>query len=241
MMTEQWTLLIFLKSFELLFLIIGLLLGLIFLGSVPFYIYYKLKEYTKRQEKAKLMQDKVLPELISKFGKVISIEAVNFNRLICFERNGTLFDLKITPTFDGNGKADGTENKVQFSLPNLRERFYIQHKSFLASEDFGGCSKVQVISPDDFVFYSLNPQFLLSLMEKGEIRDEIYKYQKNVSRKFDVAFENGVFTVTWQRGLYNGEITWDAELYGENWQAEAQSHEQLCQTAVVFYDELAKR
>ena len=231
----------FLKSFDLLFVILGLISFLIFLIGAPFFVYRIIKSVNKRQERSNLMEEKVLPKIGSKFGKVISVEASNFNRLIRFERNETLFELKVTPLFDSDGSPTQTENKVQFSLPNLHEKFYVQHKSFFGSNYPSDCPKVQVTMPNDFIFHSLNPQFLSNLMQNEKIRSEVYKYQKKVSRKFSVAFENGVLTIIWNRGPNDGEFTWDNSLDGETSQNEAQKLEQICQTAVVFYDELAKK
>lgn len=244
--------LLFLKVFGLLgtvrawgfsdfLILIGVLIGIVVLliGMVLFVI-HTIKSVIKRQEKAKLMEEKVLPELISKFGKVLSTEAVNYNRSARFERHETLFELKVTPTHDSEGQLIGTVNKVEFKLPNLREKFYIRHKSFFAAKTLGGCQSVQVTMPKDFIFYSLNPQFLLSLMEKEKIRSEIYKYQKKVSQQFSVAFENGVMTIIWHRDL-NYEITWETRMIGGTTQTEEQGLEQICQTAAVFFDELAKK
>lgn len=64
------------------------------------------------------MEEKILPKLISKFGKVISIEAFQRKRLVQFERNGTLFELKVTGRVDGSGDLDGTVNVIQFKLSN---------------------------------------------------------------------------------------------------------------------------
>ena len=230
--------LFFLKSFDLLaiFKAFGsfdflILIGIvIFLIGMVFSVIYAFKSFIKRQEKANLMEEKVLPELISKFGKVISIEAANYDRSIQFERHGTIFDVKVTSTSDGSG-ANGTKNIVQFSLLNLREKFYIHHKSFFSSKTFEECQLVPVTMPDDFIFYSLNPQFLLDLMQNEKIRNEIYKYQKKYCNQFSIAFENSLLTVTWSPMEYEHESPHD----------EAQKLEQICQTAVIFYDELAKK
>lgn len=95
--------------------------------------------------------------------------------------------------------------------------------------------------PDDFIFHSFNPHFLANLIAKDNIRGEIYKYQRKVSRQFNIAFENGLFTVDWHRGFRDGKLTWESGIGQETSQIEGQKLEQLCQTAVVFHDELAKR
>lgn len=234
MMTEQRTLLIFLKSFG--FFDFLVLTGIvIFLIGMIFWIIYAFKSFIKRQEKADLMKEKVLPELISKFGKVISIEAANYDRSIRFERYGTIFDVKVTAI-----STEKVRNIIQFSLPNLREEFYIQHRDFFLFKNPSGCPEVKLTMPDDFIFHSKNPQFLANLVAKDTIRNEIYKYQRKVSRQFNIAFENGLFTVDWHRGFRDGELTLETGIDQETSQIEGQKLEQLCQTAVVFYDELAK-
>ncbi len=219
----------------------GFLEFLFVIGAVFSFIYI-LRSSIKRHQEAKLIKEEVLPELISNFGKVISIEAYNYYRSIRFERHDTIFDVKVTSTSRGGMTIIGTENIVQFNLPNLREKFYIQSKSLFAPKTLKECQSVQVTMPGDFIFYSLSPQFLLNLMQKDTIRDEIDKYQKKFTFYFEIAAENGVFTLTWVRRLYhNGEFTLENCTYGETLQTEAQKLEQICQTAVVFYDELAKK
>ncbi len=239
MMIQQ---LFYLKNVGLLafFKAFGSLEFLILIGAV-LTIIYRLRSDIKRHKEAKLIKEDVLPELISNFGKVISIEAYNYDRSIRFERHDTIFDVKVTSTSDGT-MVIGTENIVQFNLLNLREKFYIQSKSIFAPKTLKECQSVQVTMPGDFIFYSLNPQFLLNLMQKDTIRNEIDKYQKKSTRSFEIAAENGVLTLTWNRRLYhNGEFTLENWTYGETLQTEAQKLEQICQTAVVFYDELAKK
>lgn len=244
-MIEQWALLIFLIDFGLLGIFYNdsgsfdflILIGIvIFLIAMVFSLIWAFKSFIKRQEKAHLMKEKVLPELISKFGKVISIEAANYERSIRFERQGTVFDVKVTSL-----SADLTKNIIQLNLPNLRERFYILHKSLLSSETYEGCQSVQITMSNDFMFYSLNPQFLANLTQKDNIRSEIYKYQKKVTRQFSIAFENGLFTADWHRTLLDGELNWETGIDQETSQTEGLKMQQLCQTAVVFHDELAKR
>jgi hypothetical protein len=213
----------------------------VFLIVLVFSLINIFKAFIKRKQKAALIEEKILSDIGSKFGEVVSYEASSLSRSLCFEHHGTLFELKVIPTIDGAAKATGTENKVQFNLPNLHEKFYIRHRSFFFSKNPTDCQEVQVKMPDDFIFVSCHPQFLSDLMEKEDVRNEICKYQKTVSGKFDIAFENGLFTATWYRGLYSGdEMTWDSAWYGENAQAEGQKLQQICQTAVVFYDALSK-
>lgn len=204
-----------------------------------FYLAYRsIKNLKKGQEKARLMEEDILPKFISKFGKVISI--VYDKGQVKFERNGMLFD--VASKGDGRENSDVIITTVQFSLPDNREKFFIHHKSYFSSKTYEACESVQVVMPNDFVFYSLNPQYLLDLLQSEKIRDEIYKYQKKFSREFSVAFVYGSFTVTWHRHPDDGtdEISWDL------WKDETPNEEvrrlaQICQTAVVFYDELTKK
>lgn len=223
-------------SFDFLILV-GILVALI---VMVFSYIFSIKSFNKLPAKNKLMEEKVLPELISKYGKVISLDVSNFKRSISFERGETIFNLKVTPISIGDSYLELTENKIQFSVTNLREKFYIRQKSFFAPDNFEGCQSVQITMYDDFIFYSLHPQFLSNLMQNEKIRSEIYKYRKKVSRKFSVAFENEVMTIIWDRSRNDGEIAWDTAIYRETPQAEVQKLEQICQTAVVFYDELKK-
>jgi hypothetical protein len=80
--------------------------------------------------------------------------------------------------------------------------------------------------PKDFIFYSFNAQFLLSLLEKEKISAEIYKYPSDWYNRFRVGFENDVFILTWR-------------VSGEQQQYKAENLQQICQTAVIFYDELS--
>jgi hypothetical protein len=245
---DSFELLFFWRGFGLLFrpfgfydflIIVGILVSLVILLLS---LIYAFRSLIKRQEQASLMKEKVLPEIISGFGKVISIEASHLNRSIRFERHGTIFDLQVAPLADGDSSVDVTENILRFSLPNFSEKFYIQHKSFFSANRPSDCREVQAIMPDDFIFHSLNPEFLLDLLQKENIRGEIYRYQKKFSRRFSIAFENGSFTVIWHRGFYDNddEITINKALYGESPQNEIKKIEQICRTAVVFHDELTK-
>ena len=82
--------------------------------------------------------------------------------------------------------------------------------------------------PDDFIFHSLNSQFLLSLLEKKKILTELDKYPSSWMNQFKIAFENSLFIISW------GFI----RLRERN---KAEKLEQICQTAVVFYDEISEK
>ncbi|MBK8812701.1 MAG: hypothetical protein IPN69_18490 [Acidobacteria bacterium] len=125
-----------------------------------------------------------------------------------------------------------TDYEVRFNLPNLRETFDIQNKpTFLKSSAKYSIDYQPVIIPAipaDIILHSFDPQFLVSLLEKKQIVAEIYKYLNTDHKEFRIAFENKAFVITWNFSEF------------ESPQIEAEKFEQICQTAVVFYDELSK-
>jgi len=214
--------------------------------SMIYGAYRAIMNLREANDKANLMQENILPKFFAKFGKVISIEADVRKRAVKFERNGTLFELNVIP-FSRTDPAFPKELKmeIQSSIPNLREHFYIQHDTLFDFSLFkkpSGCQEVQLTMPKDFVFHGDNPQFLANLVAKDKIRNEIYKYQKKGSREFCICFASGVLTFTWIRGRDDGsdEIMWDDSWESESPEEEMKRLEQICQTAIVFYDELAK-
>lgn len=218
----------------------GLLQGIVVIGILHllvcwiYGIYRGILGLQKRGRINRSLEAEKLPELISKFGKVKSIEVAHIKRLILFERAGTLFGYRVTPiaTFGGEvARVSGLKNEIQFSLPNTHEQFYIQKSKLLfLFKKTSECPKVKLTMPKDFLFHSRNPQFLANLIAKDNIRGEIYKYQS--AMEFGFAFEHGIFTLTCHR---------DFKFDGESVEIEAEGLEQICQTAVVFYDELAKK
>ena len=174
-----------------------------------------------------LRKEKQMPEIASKFGKPISVSA----DALRFERNETVFEaeIKSEEIILDSGNMTSTEFQVQFSLPNLREKFFIQYKSAFSKYPVDCEPLLLSAMPADLVFHSLNSQFLLSLLEKKKILIELDKYPNIYwGNQFKIAFENCVFTVSWN-------------LLNLKEQNKAEKLEQICQTAVVFYDELTKR
>lgn len=172
-----------------------------------------------KKKNAALMKEQ-LPEIAAKFGKSISVSA----DALRFERNETIFDAKIKTAESSD--VTSTEFEVRFNLPNLQEKFYIQHKSAFSkySDD---CEPLRLSAmPDDFIFHSLNSQFLLTLLEKEKILTELDKYPSSwLNQFFRIAFENNVFIISWA-------------FIGLQERSKVQNLEQLCQTAVVFHDEI---
>ena len=119
--------------------------------------------------------------------------------------------------------------EVQFKLPNLQEKFFIQYKSAF-SKYSSDCEPLLLSAlPNDLIFHSLDPHFLLSLLEKKNILTELNKYPNIYwGSQFRIAFEDNVFIVSWTF----------LNLKERN---KAEKLEQICQTAVVFYDELTKK
>lgn len=181
------------------------------------------------EKKEHLLMEKIMPEIASKFGKAVSASA----DALRFERNETIFDAQIkSVSLGGRGEAPRTTDivfEVQFNLPNLHEKFFIQHKSVF-SKYSSDCQPILISAmPKDFIFHSLNAQFLLSLLYKEKILTEIHKYPSDWFNRFRIGFENGMFILTWRVGDRKRQ------------QNKAESLQQICQTAVIFYDELLER
>lgn len=219
-------------------MIISLILAFLLIVWVSFVLAHKA------EEKERPLAEKAMSETVSKFGKVVSVEAMRsgdyqtiFGGVLSvdevrFERNQTIFDAKIellSNILAANVRE--TLFSVQFNLPNLQEKFFIQHHSVF-SKSSNDCRPVSLsVAPKNFIFHSLNTQFLFALLEKEKILAEIYKYPSDWFNSFGTAFENGVFIITWKK---SGELE-------QNNPERLQSLEQLCQTAVTFYDELSGR
>lgn len=195
-----------------------------------------IKSVINRQKKGELMKEKIMPEIASKFGKIISAPGggtiLDSNNTIIFERENTMFEAKIIRVDLGNRfTSPKIDYEVRFNLPNLQQSFYIQSKPNF----FKNFSKYSLDSqpipaiPADDVLYTSRSQFLESLLEKKQITAEIYKYLNIMSNGFRIAFENNEFIITWNFGIV------------ENSPIEAEKLEQICQTAVVFYDELSDK
>ena len=225
-MIEQWTLSIFLGNFDLLeifaptyfYVIAGIVLILVLLIASVF-------DSRTEKKNALLLQEK-MPEIASKFGKAVSVSA----DALRFVRDETIFDavVKSVEIILPESNITPIEFEVRFNLPNLKEKFFIQHKSVF-SEYSADCEPILLSAmPDDFIFHSLNSQFLLSLLEKRRVFNEIDKYPSDWGNQFRIAFENNVFIISWK-------FTPLKERY------KAEKLEQICQTAVVFYDELSKK
>jgi Na+-transporting methylmalonyl-CoA/oxaloacetate decarboxylase gamma subunit len=204
----------------------GVAIILIFL-LILFIIFVITAQIEKKNDL--LMKEEIMPGIASKHGKVISVSA----DALRFERNETIFAAKISlvkiftaPGITKLPEVYETEFEVQFNFPNLQEKFFIQHQSVF-SKYSADCQPISPSAmPKDFIFHSFNALFLLSLLEKENIIAEIYKYPSDWYNRFRIGFENGVFILTWR-------------VSGERGQYKAESLQQICQTAVIFHDELS--
>lgn len=239
MIINELTLTFFQKSPDLIGLL-AVVIGLLFFVGMIYQAYRVYIGLRKRKEKIRFLKSEILPELFSKFGKVLSIEVVQVNRLIRFERYGTLFEVEVTPILSRGIRLVGLKSRICFSLPNLRKKFYIQKKHYHFTKNLSDCQELHSLIPKDFIFHSRNPQFLFNLLAKDKILSELNKYEKKISGQFGIAFEDGLFTFVCHR-WNEDEGFWDSNFDGESAEMEAEKLEQICQTAVVFYDELAKK
>jgi len=229
--THQWSLSFFFENFDLIIIFepsnFQVIMGGVIVLIVSIILLFIMGIIESRQAKEKrLFMEKIMPEIASKFGKAISAS----ESALRFERNETIFDAQIKSAPAGSfNEAKEIVFEVQFNLPNLQEKFFIQHKSIF-SKYSSDCQPILISAmPKDFIFYSLNTQFLLSLLEKEKIRTEIYKYPSDWYNRFRIAFENGGFIITWRVA---GR---------ERQKNETENLQQICQTAVVFYGELSER
>ncbi len=221
-MIQQWTPAFFFENFALL-AIFAQSYFYIILGFLVFVVVSLIAWIIEEQVKKKnavLMKEKHQPEIAAKFGKAISVSA----DALRFERNETIFEAKIKSV--DTGDISSTEFEVRFDLPSLQEKFFIQHKSAF-SKYAADCEPLLLSAmPDDFIFHSLNSQFLLTLLEKKKILTELDKYPSSWFNQFmRIAFENNVFIISWG-------------FVGLRERNKAEKLEQICQTAVVFYDEI---
>jgi hypothetical protein len=148
------------------------------------------------------------------FGTPISFE----NHSASFERNGT--------RFEGEFPHDKHNNnlKVSFYIPNVREKFIIQHNALLKKELFD-CKYLESSPlPSDIFLSAGNQDFLLNLLKNKNILNEIYNYPAKVFSGFSIVFDDGSFEI--ERVPKISE--------------QVDGFYQVCQTAVVFHDELKK-
>jgi hypothetical protein len=136
-----------------------------------------------------------------------------------FERNGTRIEVDFP-----QGKYSFFY-KVNFYLPNLRQKFSVQNKS-LATVHHNDCYRIEQDSPlpEEYLLQSRNPDFLLQLLKNTEILNEILSYKASMWGRISISFEDGNFEMIWTPPM-------SEQLDG---------FYRVCRTAVVFHDELQK-
>jgi hypothetical protein len=166
------------------------------------------------QRKEKAARFKAFYAVVQDFGKPVSFR--NFDAR--FERGETVFDAEFP-----RHKHDMTFN-VRFSITKLYESFIIQHREVF-TKSIPGCNPVVPSPlPENFIVSSSSAEFLLNLLKNRRILDEIYNYPNKFLGRFIISFETGNFEIEWTPDI-NSQI---ADFY------------RVCQTAVVFHDELKK-
>jgi hypothetical protein len=166
---------------------------------------------TKREKAARF---EVYYKTIQEFGRPISFG----NEDAAFERNGTRFDVDFP-----KGKYS-FYFKVNFRLPNMREKFSIQNKS-LATVHHEDCLVIQDSPlPPEYLVQSRNPVFLSNLLKKREILGEILNYKASFWGRTVISFDDGDFEMMWTPPVSE----------------QIDGFYQVCQTAVVFHDELKR-
>ncbi|MGC2235581.1 MAG: hypothetical protein WA584_05445 [Pyrinomonadaceae bacterium] len=177
----------------------GAIIAVVFFGS--------------RAEKAARL--KVFYAAANEFGAPVSFD----NYSASFERNGICFECEFP--------RDKTNNrvKVRFYIPNVRQKFIIQHNALLKKELFDCQYLTSSPLPKDIFLSAGNQDFLLNLLKNKNILDEIYNYPAGFASGFSIVFDDGSFEIE--------KIPKFSEYHDGFYQ--------LCQTAVVFHDELKKQ
>lgn len=169
--------------------------------------------FVQKKEKAACFE--VYYSTVQELGKPISYH----KNSAAFERNGTRFDVDFP-----QGKHHQFF-KVNFYLPHLREKFSIQNKS-LATKHHSDCYWIQEGSPlpEEYLLQTTRPDFLLNFLKNSEVRNEVLNYNASLWGRLSIELENGSFEMIWMPPV--------AE--------QINGFRQVCQSAVVFHDELKK-
>jgi hypothetical protein len=183
-------------------------LGVSVAGGLLFYL-------ARKEKKARF---EIYYAAATDFGRPVSFT----NHSASFERDGTQFDCGFP-----SGKYD-TALKVNFYVPNVRQKFIIQHDSF-NRKTLPGCGFVQsTLLSDDFYLQcegiAQSENFLMNLLKNRNITNELYNYPKSMMTAFSIVFDDGSFEMHWTPPV-NEQVD---------------GFYRLCQTATVFHDELKK-
>lgn len=152
---------------------------------------------------------------VQELGKPISFNKTSAS----FERNSTQFDVDFP-----YGKHRFFF-KVNFYLPNLREKFSIQNKS-LATTHHSDCYWIQEDSPlpPEYLLQTQNIDFLLNFLKKPEIKNEVLSYEASFWGRISISLEDGSFEMIWTPSASE----------------QIDGFQRVCRSAVVFHDELKK-
>lgn len=167
------------------------------------------------QKKEKTARFEVFYSTVQEFGKPIS-----FNKhSASFERNGTRFDV------DFPQDENSLFFKVNFYLPNIKEKFSIQNKS-LGTKHHSDCYWIQDDSPlpPDYLLQTRNVEFLLNFLKNREVYDEILNYRASFWSGISFSFEDGIFEMIWTPPISE----------------QIDGFYRACRSAIVFHDELKK-
>ena len=174
-------------------------------GTVVFFVHKK--------ERAALFD--VYYSTVQEFGKPISFNKTSAS----FERNGTRFDVDFP---QGEHKMFF---RVNFYLPNIKEKFSIQNKS-LGTKHHSDCYWIQDDSPlpPDYLLQTRNVDFLLNFLKNRGVYGEILSYNASFWSGISFSFEDGSFEMIWTPP-YSEQID---------------GFYRACRSAVIFHDELKK-
>ena len=167
------------------------------------------------QKKEKAARFEVYYATVQELGKPISYNKNSAS----FERNGTRFDVDFP---QGEHKLFF---KVNFYLPNLREKFSIQNKS-LATTHHSDCYRIQEDSPlpEEYLLQTTHPAFLLNFLKNPQIKNEVLNYNASLWGRISISLEDGNFEMIWTPPISE----------------QIDGFQQVCRSAVVFHDELKK-
>ncbi len=173
-------------------------------GGVVFFI--------QRREKAARFD--IYYRTVQEFG-----QPINFGNLdAAFERAGTRFNVEFPKD------EDSLFFKVNFRLPNLRQKFSIQNRTLATRFD----DDYQILQdsslPPEYVAQARNGEFLLNFLKISAIRNEILNYKASFWGRILIKLDDGDFEMLWSPPLSE----------------QIEGFYQICQSAVVFHDELKR-
>jgi len=144
---------------------------------------------------------------------------VSFNKYdAAFERAGTRFDIEFP-----HGE-DHTFFKVNFFIPKLYQKFLIQNRTLLTTFH-DDCQLIEDSSlPPEYHVQSRDPEFLRGFLGNRQVHSEILNYNASFFGRILVSFDDGSFEMHWTPPISE----------------QIDCFYRICQSAVVFHDELKK-